>query len=370
MRRIPGGRDGARPGAVRRPAGSNGSLRGARVVGWRSSVHVPGPAAEGPGGEGCRRLPGRRVPGRDRKPGASSRRDARPRHRPGAVLSKAATAHRGRRMVSVGRGRAGSEGGRGLGMTRSRVGGQGCPDDAAQRVERPAAATALDDPKARNERVSARRRRAESPVRDQDGFPVIEGREERRVTAGRREPLPHAGRRASAVLRPATTAANGRGRPTSRDQRRSQALWPHAHLLTTRLESWPYQRRRGIAWVGMRARRPVDALDASPRPSSSIKGVRPSRLRSSTASRRPRRHRRSASGWMPVGMREARHVPVRGALAARQLLSIQLVAGPGTDQVEPQRLDEALRESHGDRRGTGSQASKPIGYLTLSWIGR
>ena len=291
------------PALVRRPAGSNGSLRGARVVGWRSSVHVPGPAAAGPGDEGCRRLPGRRVPGRDRKPGASSRRDARPRHRPGAVLSKAATAHRGRRMVSVGRGRAGSEGGRGLGMTRSRVGGQGCPDDAAQRVERPAAATALDDPKAGT--TESRLADVERSPRARPGrVPVIEGREERRVTAGRREPLPHAGRRASAVLRPATTAANGRGRPTSRDQRRSQALWPHAHLLTTRLESWPYQRRRGIAWVGMRARRPVDALDASPRPSSSIKGVRPSRLRSSTASRRPRRHRRSASGWMPVGMRK------------------------------------------------------------------
>ena len=157
------------PALVRRPAGSNGSLTGARVVGSRSSVHVPGPAAAGPGGEGCRRLPGRSVQGRDRNRTLSPRRGARPRHHPGAALSKAARAHRGRRMVSVGRARAGSEGGRGLGMTRSRS----------------AAMAALTTPLSewsalpRRWRWMNRRPERESfgsptssgvPVRDQDGF--------------------------------------------------------------------------------------------------------------------------------------------------------------------------------------------------------
>ena len=159
----------ARPGAVRRPAGSNGSLRGARVVGWRSSVHVPGPAAEGPGGEGCRRLPGRRVPGRDRKPGAplGGTLDL-------AIAPERCSRRRRRRivgavMVSVGRGRGGVRG-----RSRPRhdpleVGGHACADDAAQRVERPAAATALDDPKAGTRSLGAPTSSG-VPVRDQDGF--------------------------------------------------------------------------------------------------------------------------------------------------------------------------------------------------------
>ena len=60
---------------------------------------------------------------------------------------------------------------------------------------------------------------------------------------------------------------------------------------------------------------------------------------------------------------EAGDVPVRRALAARQLLGRQLMAGPGTDQIEPQCLDEAradltgiggnvLGSWHGNRSGT------------------
>ena len=44
---------------------------------------------------------------------------------------------------------------------------------------------------------------------------------------------------------------------------------------------------------------------------------------------------------------EAGDVPVRRALAARQLLGLQLMAGPGTDQVEPQCLDEARADLTG-----------------------
>ena len=63
---------------------------------------------------------------------------------------------------------------------------------------------------------------------------------------------------------------------------------------------------------------------------------------------------------------EARDAPAQRPLAARRLLGFQLVAGPGTDQVEPQRLDEArvastavygsLGSRHGDRLGTLHQA--------------
>ena len=50
---------------------------------------------------------------------------------------------------------------------------------------------------------------------------------------------------------------------------------------------------------------------------------------------------------------EAGDVPVRRALAARQLLGIQLMAGPGTDQIKPQRLDEALADRTGIDGGLG-----------------
>ena len=60
---------------------------------------------------------------------------------------------------------------------------------------------------------------------------------------------------------------------------------------------------------------------------------------------------------------EARHVPVRGALAARQLLGIELVAGPGTDQVEPQRLDEALADGTGIDRSLGPRHRNRWGTL-------
>ena len=53
-------------------------------------------------------------------------------------------------------------------------------------------------------------------------------------------------------------------------------------------------------------------------------------------------------------MRKPATYQFRGALAARQLLSIQLVAGPGTDQVEPQRLDEALA----NRTGIGGELGR------------
>ena len=339
------------PALVRRPAGSNGSLTGARVVGSRNSVHVPGPAAAGPGGEGCRRLPGRRVPGRDRNRALplGGTLDL-------AIAPERRSRRRRGRIVGAVWSRAGSEGGRGLGMTPLEVGGHGCPDDAAQRVERPAAATALDDPKAgtRESRLADVER---SPRARPGRVPVIEGREERRVTAGRREPLPHAGRRASAVLRPATTAADGRGRPTSRDQRRSQALWPHAHLLTTRLRVVALPAAAGIAWVGMRGQ-PVIRHPGR----RAASGIRLAVGRSTGASPPARRRARCVPSSLVVDQRrssfavafehrlassssalalrfrlgasrddEARHVPVRGALAARELLSIQLVTGPGTD---------------------------------------
>ena len=50
---------------------------------------------------------------------------------------------------------------------------------------------------------------------------------------------------------------------------------------------------------------------------------------------------------------EAGDVPVRRTFAARQLLGIELVAGPGTDQVQPQRLDEALAHRTGIDGGRG-----------------
>ena len=243
MRRIPGGRDGARPGA-RSPSRRLERLahggEGCRVEKLGSCPRSRR------GGTGRRGLPApawTKCPGSGPEPGAfpSARRSTSPSPRSGALEGG-----EGASWAPYGLSRQGSSGLRGRSRPRHdplEVSGHGCPDDAAQRVERAAAAMALDEPKAgtREFRLADVER---SPRARPGRVPVIEGREERRVTAGRREQLPYAGRRASAVLRPATTAADGRGRPTSREQRRSQALWPHAHLLTTRLESWPYQRRR------------------------------------------------------------------------------------------------------------------------------
>ena len=58
---------------------------------------------------------------------------------------------------------------------------------------------------------------------------------------------------------------------------------------------------------------------------------------------------RRRAGWDD----EAGDVPVRRALAARQLFGVQLMAGPGTDQVEPQRLAEALADRTGIDGGLG-----------------
>ena len=190
------------PALVRRPAGSNGSLTGARVVRSRSSVHVPDEVAGA-----CLDDVSRVGTGTGRFPSAG--RSTSPSPRSGALEGG-----EGASWAPYGLSRQGSGGLRGRSRPRHdplEVGGQGCPDDAAQRVERPAAATTLDDPKAgtRESRLADVER---SPRARPGRVPVIEGREERRVTAGRREQLPHAGRRASAVLRPATTAADDRGR--------------------------------------------------------------------------------------------------------------------------------------------------------------
>ena len=68
--------------------------------------------------------------------------------------------------------RQGSGGVRGRSRPRHdplEVGGHACADDAAQRVERPAAATALDDPKAGTRSLGSPTSSG-VPVRDQDGF--------------------------------------------------------------------------------------------------------------------------------------------------------------------------------------------------------
>ena len=60
---------------------------------------------------------------------------------------------------------------------------------------------------------------------------------------------------------------------------------------------------------------------------------------------------------------EAGDVPVRRTLAARQLLGIQLMAGPGTDQIEPQCLDEALADRTGIDGGLGRRHQGRLGTL-------
>ena len=60
---------------------------------------------------------------------------------------------------------------------------------------------------------------------------------------------------------------------------------------------------------------------------------------------------------------EAGDVPVRRALPARQLLGCQLVSRPGTDQIEPQRLDEALADHAGIDGGLGRRHRDRAGTL-------
>ena len=56
---------------------------------------------------------------------------------------------------------------------------------------------------------------------------------------------------------------------------------------------------------------------------------------------------------MPVGMRKPATYQFEGRSRPGKLLGIQLVTGPGTDQVEPQRLDEALANRTGIGGGLG-----------------